>query len=614
MSKPSFIILLQLSLGIATLTVVSCTPGYMKKSADREVYRTLWGKKSRVPNSGSGMLDITPPPPVSLDQLTKNNKSADFLGDRASIEKNASVIPLSEALQMAVTRNREYLGEKELLYLQALDLTLIRHAFTPVFTGGSSGTLDSTQVPVTQTIQVENPAYARAQAEAARAATAAAAEAAATGTTATPAPATTTTVPQYIERDVTTLVTDNTLTTTSGLGVSLLTRTGARLAANFTTDFLRLVSGNLSGVHDSTLAFSVTQPLLRGAGYRATMETLTQAERDLMYSIRNFTQYRKSFSVDIASRYYRTLEARDAAKNAHFAYRAFETILTSERALAKEGQRTSSQLGLIEQASLKYKRLWISSVRNYEQLLDELKLAIGVPVTQPIILEEDELARLALEEPKITLDESLRTALVTRLDLYNARDALADMDRKIKVAAQDLLPQLDLRGGYVVSSDPKTETISLNRDRNTLVGGLDLDLRLDKKGDRNAYRSAQIAQQRTARELDLAEENVRSALRAGWRALDTARKQYDIAQTGVALSERRLEEEQLLTELGKGTARDLIDAQQDLIEAKNALTSALISHTINRLQLWKDMGVLFIKKDGSWVNVLKREANMPADD
>ena len=59
---------------------------------------------------------------------------------------------------------------------------------------------------------------------------------------------------------------------------------------------------------------------------------------------------------------------------------------------------------------------------------------------------------------------------------------------------------------------------------------------------------------------------------------------------------------------GQIAAFDLIDAQQDLIEAKDDLTSALISHTLTRLRLWKNMGVLYIQKDGSWINVLKNEA------
>src|SRR6187399_1410206 len=114
-------------LGLLVLSLASCTPSYMRKSADREVKRILFSKSSRVPNSGTGLLDITPPPPVFLEALSKKAVSPDFLGDRAVIEVNARVIPLSESLRLAVDHNREYQGRKEVLYLQALDLTLVRH-------------------------------------------------------------------------------------------------------------------------------------------------------------------------------------------------------------------------------------------------------------------------------------------------------------------------------------------------------------------------------------------------------------------------------------------------------------------------------------------------------
>ncbi|WP_038164409.1 TolC family protein [Verrucomicrobium sp. BvORR106] len=597
---------------LAALALTCCTPGQMRRSADREVFGILKSKSSGVPNAGTGLLDISPPPPVSLEELRKNTGTAEFLGNRATVEKNARVIPLHEALSLAVKHNRDYQARKELLYLQALDLTLVRNEFTPIFSAVGGAEVTHTQKPVTQTVKVPNPAYAKAQAAAAKAAAAAASSGttATTTTTTTAAPV----VPQFIEKQITTLVTDNTLTAQGNLGVSILTRTGARIAADFTTDFLKFLSGNMTSAGDSSLAVTLSQPLLRGAGYRATMETLTQAERDLLYAIRDFTQYRKTFAVDIASRYYRTLEARDAARNAYLAYKAFETILTSERALAKEDRRTSSQLGLIEQASLRYKRIWISSVRTYESLLDDLKVALAIPVTTPVILEDQELTKLALEEPELTVDDSLETALVTRLDLYNSRNSLEDSERKIKVSTQGLLPQLDFTGRYTTDGEPGSRNINLNLDRHRLSAGLDLDLRLDKKGDRNAYRSALVAQQRAARQLDLAEENVRLSLRADWRDLDAARKQHEIAATGVALSLRRLEEEELLRTLGRGTARDLIDAQQDLIEAKDDLTSALIAHTLSRLRLWKDMGVLYIKKDGSWIRVLKNEGEVAGDD
>jgi outer membrane protein TolC len=214
----------------------------------------------------------------------------------------------------------------------------------------------------------------------------------------------------------------------------------------------------------------------------------------------------------------------------------------------------------------------------------------------------------------MSVDDTIKTALVTRLDLYNQRNTLEDSERKIKVASQNLLPQLDIGARYEVLGTEDNDKLNLNFDRSRITGTGVVDLRLDKKADRNNYRAALISQQRAARVLDLAEENVRNTIRTNWRDLDTARKQYDIAQTGVDLSARRLEEEELLRTLGRGTARDLIDAQQDLIEARNALTAALISHTLARLRLWRDMGILYIKKDGSWIRVLDQEAKLAADE
>ena len=61
-----------------------------------------------------------------------------------------------------------------------------------------------------------------------------------------------------------------------------------------------------------------------------------------------------------------------------------------------------------------------------------------------------------------------------------------------------------------------------------------------------------------------------------------------------------MEEQQLLAELGEATAQDQVDAQNDLIQSQNNLTSAIIAHTIARLGFWRDMGILYIGKDGLW--------------
>ncbi len=533
----------------------SCTGKFHKKWADREVFGILRKKAAKVPNSGEDILNVDPPAPLSIDHLAKNAKAVDFLGERAGIEKGARVLTLPDALQYSVHRNRDYLSRKEELYASALDLTLARHVHAPILTGTGSATQNYTRV----------------------------------------------------EGAVNEFVTDSTLTNTGAAGLSALARTGARLAVDLTTDFTKFITGGMRKVSESKLAVTLTQPLLRGAGVLAASEPLTQAERSTLYAIRDFTHYRKTFAVDTTAAYYQALQARDTAKNAHIAYKAFKSIVEREEAMVDANQRTRSSLGQLQQAELTYHRRWISAVKAYEEALDNLKITLGLPVSEKFMLDQDELDKLKLMDPPGSLEESIQTALSTRLDLWNQRDALADAERKVKVAKQDLLPGVNLLLGGEMTGDEGADGLNLDGSRRKGYVGGELDLNLDQKPLRNNLRLAQLNEQAARRNLELAEENVRRDIRTAWRNLDVARKQYELALIAVRLSERRLLEEEAFMVEDRGTARDLIDAQQDLIEARDLLTAALISHTVARLQLWKDMGILFIRKDGRWADVLKNE-------
>lgn len=536
--------------------ISGCSSGHYSKSADRETLGVLRRKSSKVPNSGRGLLDIKPPQPATLDELTKNMKTAEFLGASAHIEKGAKVVELADALRYGVNRNRAYLGQKEDLYVQALNLTLARHRFAPIFSAAGSARVDRNQV----------------------------------------------------ETGVNQFVTDTTQTYTGGVGFSVLTRAGTKIAADLTTDFLRFVTGGLREVSDSKLAVTLTQPLLRGAGYLAVSEVLTQAERDTLYAVRDFTQYRKSFTVDLTSQYFQTLQARDKTRNAYLAYQAFELTGEREKGMQEANKRTLPSLLQIDQAVLQYQTRWLSAIRAYEQQLDDLKIQLGIPVQTPLMLDDDELKKLTLADPPGTLDEALAMALTTRLDLWNSRDNLEDANRKVKVARQELLPTLNAVIGYNIKGDPSSDGVNLDGKRRKVTVGADLDLHLDKKAERNDLRGAEVTEQAARRALNLAEENVRRQIRADWRDLTLARQQYDLAVEGLALSERRLEVETDFFKEDKTTsARDLIDAQQKLIDARDQVTATLITHTIARLTLWKDMGILYITKDGGWVDVLKHE-------
>jgi len=547
----SFLMLVLLACGTS-----GCTSRFYSKAADRETLGILFRKSSKVPNSGRGLFNIKPAAPTNLEELRLNFDTEDFLGDRAHIEKGAKVVKLADALGYAVNRNRDYLTQKEELYRLALDLTLARYQYTPIFAAAGEGTVDRTQI--------------------------------ATG--------------------VNRFVTDNTQTFQGGTGFTMLSRTGTRLAADLSTDFLRFLTGGLREVSDSKLAVTLSQPLLQGAGYLGASEVLTQAERDTLYAIRDFTQYRKIFTVDTTAQYFRTLQARDRARNAHMAFINYGKTLDRETLMKDANKRSLPSLLQINQAYLTSKRNWMNAIRLYEQELDDLKIRLGIPVKTPLMLDSTELAKLAAIDPPGSLDEALETALATRLDLWNERDSLEDADRKVRVAKQSLLPAVNAIVRYNANGEPGANQLNLDPRRNKVSAGVEFDLNLDRREERNSLRAAEVTVQTQKRNLDLAEETVRRDIRADWLDLQLAKKQYELAVEGLSLAEERLKVEVEFYEEGKTTnPRDLIDAQTGLITARDQVTTTVIAHTIARLELWKDMGILFITKDGAWTDVLKNE-------
>ena len=160
-------------------------------------------------------------------------------------------------------------------------------------------------------------------------------------------------------------------------------------------------------------------------------------------------------------------------------------------------------------------------------------------------------------------------------------------------------------------SDPDDNTPGINWDRRRWSTSVDVDLPLDRKVERNIYRASIIDLDQAKRFQEQSYDRASLEIYDAWRFLEQSRRNFDIAGRAVALATRRLDEQLLLGELGRGEARDLVDAQEDLVDAQNQRTSAVIDHTLARLRLWRDMGILYINEDGSWVKRLEKESPPP---
>lgn len=589
---------------VSSMLHAGCATSHYKEAADKETYGILGQKSADVPN-------MEPEFNIDTDQGWEPLAGLPLLEDpgrpmgppESAQETGYPVLPLAKALEIAVRNSRTYQNEKEILYLAALDLTLDRHRFGPRFSATASGdyardtSIGSAPSDVTQHV-----ADTRQMIDGIEAITGTPAElltayanlvegaGAVTGA----------------DGAQTTIDHDRSVSGQTRIGVSQLLKGGGLFAMTLTSNFLRFVTGDPGTATASTLAASFTQPLLEGAGRDVAAETLTQSERNVLYAIRDFTQFRKEFIVRTVNSYYNVLQRKDIARNTWQSYQSFLVSVKREGALAREGRSTQENLGRLEEASLDNRGRWVASVQSYQQALDQFKIDLGLATDVKLVLDDSELHELSergIIHPAITDDEAIQVALASRLDYLNARDRVEDSARRVKVSANALKPGLDLVLAANVDSIGKDNFQRLDFRSADWTAGLNVVLPLDRKAERNALREALIAQERSVRAYTLEEDTIKLDVRSGRRTLEQAKLQFEIAEKSIELGKRRVREQELLAELGKGTAINLVDAQNDLTSAQNSLTSALIAHTIARLEFWRDMGILYIKENGNWEEV-----------
>lgn len=473
-------------------------------------------------------------------------------------------LDLSQALAMAIQNSREFQNRRETLFLAALEFSRERHQFRPSFFGNAEISAERT---------TSGDRFGRV-----------------TGQT----------------------------------GVSQLLKTGGEIGLSVSSDIVRFLTRNPSRSPATVMSLDLVQPLLRGAGREIVAENLTQAERDVIYEIRAFSQFQQTFAVRIVSGYLRLVQQQDAVRNE---YNTYENLVSGrERAEALARDRLSElQADQARQDELRARSRYIFAVEDYLNALDQFKIELRIPPGYDVALNDQplrDLEEVGLIPVPFTENEALAIALNARLDVINEIDRFEDSKRKIVVAANLLKPGLNLFSNISLQSDPDDYTrFDLNDYRADV--GLALDLPLDRLVERNAYRRSIINFERQLRSLGLTIDQTRGDLREGLRGLSQAEQNYAIQRRAVELADRRLDASELLWQAGRAEIRDILEAESAQLQARNALTRALIDYHVGRYSFLSDLGILETDEDGLWIRedlstarndgTEPRERQMPAE-
>jgi len=526
-------------LGIAVIFCIAggCSPEHYKAEADKEVYNIIDGKWRD--SFGSKVNYKVSDVPASANDVQIENAVP-----------SSNVISLAHAVAMATAHNRSYQTQKEALYLSALSLTDERHKYARQWFGTIDGRYISDGGEEETSISGGGEENA------------------------------------LVGFDRLHLIGDGVLIST-GLAI----------------DWIRFLSGDPRTSLRSVLSATVTAPILGAGAGKVAREQLTQAERNVFYDIRAFNRYRKTFVVDIATSYYNVLQLRDVVTNAENNYK--RSVESKERLEmeSEAGRKSRIDVDEAEQNVLAAESRVVASQERYEQSLDFFKISLSIPTDANVVLDQNELnvlEEMGISEIEFTLDESVETALLQRLDLYNSADSIDDALRNVHLAAEGLGPQLNLTGSANVASRQESDFSSLQFNRGSYSLGFDADLPLDRKTQRNNYRRALIALEQQQREYEEYMDSIKFAVRSAYRRLQETADRYKIEKNSLKLAEERVEMNKVLLDAGRVTTRILLQSQDALLEAQNSVTRALIDHLDAKLSFYRDVGIMQVRPDGMW--------------
>ena len=383
-------------------------------------------------------------------------------------------------------------------------------------------------------------------------------------------------------------------------GFTKLLGSGATIVTDIGASLFRVVTTGDGWDAVSDIGFAFTQPLMRGMGKRIVQEPLTQAERDVIYAVREFERFRRTFAVDVADRFYALLQSIDEFANEEENYRNLINLRVRNNAMAEAGRLSDIEADQAQQNESRSENSLIILRTNLARQRDQFNLFLGLPVDVTLHLDPEEFLRLDDQDPLLDLifeEWAVPYALEARLDHQTLADVVVDRERRVYVAEDALRAGLSLDVS-VGSTSRDGKPLSFSSDTTNWSTSLSLDLPIDRKAERNAYRRSLIDLEVARRNLEEDADVITASVRDAIRLVRNSQESYILQKSVVLLNERRVESSLLNLDAGRSETRDVLESQEDLVAAQNDETSALISFTLARLDLYLQLEVLRVDETG----------------
>ena len=381
----------------------------------------------------------------------------------------------------------------------------------------------------------------------------------------------------------------------ASIGLTQYLPTGGSVAASTQTGFTTAEFANSPTVTkdwQSSAGLTITQPLLKNSG-KETMElSITFAASTLQDSLERFRSVTTDTVSAVITAYNHLYTLRQVLESRLAASTAVQNLLDEIRKRKKPGPLQAMDIANAEYAMAQRRKELVEAERNVRDHEASFRYLIGLE-TKTQIIPIDPPSR---EEPQETEDQALKSALEFRSDLKQLRLALKTSQLQERVARHQSLPDLSVTasGGLTGTGEKIGSSYRQIGERPGTFwsAGMQFNVPIGNTSAENDYRKSRIRTEQAQDQVKALAWKIRNDVEADMRALISARMQLQTTDRSRQYAEQRVEEYRKNTRGGATSVQDVLNAENDMVTARNAQLDAVEAFANAVTKLRRDTGVL----------------------
>jgi len=253
-----------------------------------------------------------------------------------------------------------------------------------------------------------------------------------------------------------------------------------------------------------------------------------------------------------------------------------------------------------DETETKPDKVWETLIGDINVVMVQLDAIISIQA-------QTRVYRIRLPAIQLTEEQSLDFAKTNRLDLQNQLGLVTDSWRKVWVAANALRGSLNINATANVATDPShPHPLDFASNASLYSIGFQFDGPLNRLAERNAYRASLINFQRAKRSYMALSDTIEQQIRRDLRQLRQTRVNFELFRQSLLVATRQVESARLsLINPSRGqnvdtlaTTNQLLQALNNLVNARNQLAGNYILYEQQRVQLLLDLEALQLDQRG----------------